>query len=61
MCVNFHALNRASLKHNFLLPNMKMILQQVGGSQMMSLVDGFSGYNQIRVKRTDKYNTTFTT
>jgi hypothetical protein len=28
---------------------------------MMSLLDGFSGYNQIRVKRTDKYKTTFTT
>jgi hypothetical protein len=40
---------------------MKMILQQVAGSQMMSLLDDFSGYNQIKVKRTDKYKTTFTT
>jgi hypothetical protein len=38
-----------------------MISQQVAGSQMMSLIDGFSGYNQIKVKRTDKYKTTFTT
>jgi hypothetical protein len=29
---------------------MEMILQQVAGSQMMSLLDGFSGYNQIKVK-----------
>jgi hypothetical protein len=57
----FHALNRASVKDNFPLPNMELILQQVVGSQMMSLLDGFSGYNQIRVKRTDKYKTTFTT
>jgi hypothetical protein len=49
------------VKDNFPLPNMEMILQQVVGSQMMSLLDGFSGYNQIRVKRTDKYKTTFTT
>jgi hypothetical protein len=28
---------------------------------MMSLLDGFSGYNQIKVKRTDRYKTTFTT
>jgi hypothetical protein len=27
----------------------------------MSILDDFSGYNQIRVKRTDKYKTTFTT
>jgi hypothetical protein len=40
---------------------MEMILQQVAGSQMMSLLDGFSGYNQIKVKRADKYKTTFIT
>jgi hypothetical protein len=28
---------------------------------MMSLLDGFSGYNQIKVKMIDKYKTTFTT
>jgi hypothetical protein len=27
----------------------------------MSLLDDFSGYNQIRFKRTDKYKTTFIT
>jgi hypothetical protein len=53
--------DRESVKNNFPLPNMKLILQQVVGSQMMSLLDGFSGYNQIRIKRKDKYKTTFTT
>jgi len=28
---------------------------------MMSLLDSFSGYNQFRVKREDKYKTTFIT
>jgi hypothetical protein len=28
---------------------------------MMSLLDNFSGYNQIRVKRADKYKTIFIT
>jgi hypothetical protein len=32
---------------------MKMILQQVAGSHMMSLLDDFSGYNQIKVKRAE--------
>lgn len=40
---------------------MELILQQVVGSQMMSLLDGFSGYNQIKVKHLDRYKTTFTT
>jgi hypothetical protein len=61
LCVEFCALNWASIKYHFPLPNMEMILQQVTGSQMISLIDGFSGYNQIKVKRADKYRTTFVT
>jgi hypothetical protein len=38
---------------------MEMILQQVAGSQMISLLDNFFDYNQIKVKREDKYKTTF--
>jgi hypothetical protein len=41
LCVDFCALNRARIKDNFPLPNMEMILQQVAGSQMMSLLDDF--------------------
>jgi hypothetical protein len=40
---------------------MEIVLQQVVGSEMMFLLDGFFGYNQIKVKRTDKYKTTFIT
>jgi hypothetical protein len=54
-------LNRENVKENFPLPNMELILQQVAGSQMMSLLDGFSGFNQIRVKKIDKYKTNFIT
>jgi hypothetical protein len=61
LCIDFQALNRANIKHHFPLPNMEMILQQVAGSQMMSLLDGFFGYNQIKEKRTHRYKTTFTT
>jgi len=40
---------------------MELIVQQATGSQMMSLLDVFSGYNQICVKSIDMYITTFTT
>jgi hypothetical protein len=59
LCLDFRALNRASVKYIFPLPNMELIFQQVEGAQMISLI--FSGYNQIRVKRENKYKTTFTT
>jgi hypothetical protein len=50
-----------SVKDHFPLPNMKIILQHVARSQMMSLLDDFFGYNQIKLKRIDRYKTTFTT
>ena len=40
---------------------MEMILQQVTRSHIISLLDGFPGYNQIKVKGEDKYKTTFIT
>jgi hypothetical protein len=61
LCVDFHALNKDSIKDHFPLPIIEMILQQVARSQMMSLLDSSSGYNQIKVKRTYKYKTTFIT
>ena len=61
LCVYFHALNKASMKDHFPLPNMEMILQQVARSHMMSLLNNFSSYNQIKVKMTNKYKTSFIT
>jgi hypothetical protein len=60
-CVDFQHLNRKSLKDNYPVPPMEEILQQVSGSQMMSLLDGFSGYNHIALKPSDSHKTTFTT
>jgi hypothetical protein len=61
LCIDFCALNRSSVKYHFPLHNMEVILQQVPGSQMMSLLDGFSGYNQIKIKREDRFKTNFIT
>ncbi|KAH9317515.1 hypothetical protein KI387_019284, partial [Taxus chinensis] len=33
----------------------------VVGSERFSLLDGYSGYNQIMVKEEDQFKTTFTT
>jgi hypothetical protein len=61
LCVDFHTLNKERVKDNLMLPNMELILQQVVGSQMMSLLDGFLGYDQIHLKWEDHYKTTLTT
>ena len=40
---------------------MEQTLQQVSGSKMVSLLDGFSGYNQVLVALEDRLKTTFRT
>jgi hypothetical protein len=61
LCVDFRNLNRSSLKDNYPLPRMKHILQRVTGASKMSLIDGFSGYNQISIMPEDRERTAFTT
>ena len=61
MCVDFRNLNKVSLKDNYPLPKMDHILQRVVGSSRISLLDAFSGYNQILVQEEDQAKTSFTT
>jgi len=61
LCVDFRNLNRVSLKDNYPLPKMDHVLQRVVGARIMSLLDGFSGYNQILDHPEGQYKTTFTT
>jgi hypothetical protein len=61
LCVDFRNLNQMSLKDNYPLSNMEHLLQRVTGAGMMSMLDGFSGYNQILLKREDQLKTAFTT
>lgn len=51
--MDFSNLNVASLKDNYSSPNMEAMLQRVTGSDLLSTMDGFSGYNQVLVKEFD--------
>ena len=61
LCVDFRNLNRCSRKDNYPLPKMEYILQRVVGASRMSMLDGFSGYNQVAVHPEDREKTVFTT
>jgi hypothetical protein len=61
LCVDFRNLNRSSLKENYPLPKMCHVLEKVVGANRMSMIDGFSGYNQIVVHKDDKEKTSVTT
>ncbi|GLJ23982.1 hypothetical protein SUGI_0456270 [Cryptomeria japonica] len=61
MCTDFRDLNKASLKDDFPLPNIDMIVDSMAGHALLSFMDGFSGYNQIFINPQDQYKTAFTT
>eukprot|EP00253_Pinus_taeda_P015826 PITA_15826 len=61
LCVDLRNLNQVSLKDHYPLPKMDHILQRVVCSSRISLLDGFSGFNQILVHPDDQDKTTFTT
>jgi len=61
VCVDFKHLNRASPKDNFPLPHIDMLVDNAARSSTYSFMDGFSGYNQIKMAQEDKEKTTFVT
>ena len=61
LCVDFRNLNKCSKKDNYPLPKMEHLLQRVSGASVMSFLDGFFGYNQVRVHPNDQEKTVFTT
>ena len=61
MCVDYRDLNRASLKDNFLLPHIDTLVDNTAKHSLFSFMDGFLGYNQIRMMPEDMEKTTFLT
>lgn len=61
MCVDFTNLNRACPKGSYPLPQIKLLVDSMVGHQLLSFMDAFSSYNQIRLDETDQEKTFFIT
>src|SRR3954462_5075051 len=61
MCVDYRDLNRASPKDDFPLPHIDVLVDNTAQYSLFSFMDGFSGYNQIKMAPEDMTRTTFTT
>ena len=61
VCVDFRDLNKASPKDDFPLPHIDVLVDNAAKSSTYSFMDGFSGYNQIKMAEEDKEKTTFIT
>ena len=56
-CVDFRNLNKAYPKDEFPLPNIDLLVDLA--TSMFSFMDGYSGYNQIRIAAKDAEKTAF--
>ena len=61
MCVDFTDLNKACSKDNFPLPRIDQLVDSTVGHKLLTFMDAFSGYNQIKMAEEDQEKTTFFT
>lgn len=61
MCVDLKDLNKACLKNDFPLPHIDVLVVNTIDIALMSFMDGFFGYNQIKMALEDMTKTNFTT
>ena len=61
MCVDFRDMNRASPKDVFPLLHIDVLVDNTMQHKIFSFMDGFSGYNQIKMAPEDMEKTTFVT
>jgi hypothetical protein len=61
MCIDFTDLNKACPKDSFPLPRIDMLIDSTTGHGLLSFMDVFSGYNQIRIHLADQEKTAFIT
>ncbi|KAL5565706.1 hypothetical protein UlMin_028870 [Ulmus minor] len=61
VCVDFTDLNRACPKDSFPLPRIDQLVDATAGHELLSFMDAYSGYNQIRMHEEDQEHTAFLT
>ena len=61
MCVDFTNLNKACPKDSYQLPRIDQLVDSTAGHRLLSFMDTFSGYNQIRMDEVDQEKTSFVT
>jgi len=59
MCVDYRDLNKASLKDDFRLPHIDVLVDSTAKCKVFSFMDGLSSYNQIKMAPEDREKTSF--
>ena len=61
MCIDFTDLNKACLKDSYLLPRVDVLVDSTAQHQLLSFMDAFSSYNQIKMDEADQEKISFIT
>ena len=61
MCVDFSDLNKACPKDSYPLPRIDQLVDSTAGHKLLTFMDTFSGYNQIKMAEEDQEKTAFIT
>ena len=61
MCVDFTDLNKACPKDSFPLPRIDQLVDSTTGHKLLTFIDAFSVYNQIKMAEEDQEKTAFIT
>ena len=61
ICVDFMDLNRACPKDSYPLPLIDTLVDLTVRHELLSFMDAFSGYNQIKMNEEDQERTSFVT
>src|SRR3954467_9603162 len=61
MCVHYGPVNKNCPKDHFPLPRIDQIIDSTAWCDLLSFLDAYSGYNQIRMKEEDEEHTSFIT
>jgi len=59
MCVDFTDLNKVCPKDSYPLPSIDALVDSAAGCKLLSFLDAFSGYNQIKMHPMDEEKTAF--
>jgi hypothetical protein len=61
ICTDLRKLNDSCLHDPFPTPFTDEVLENVGGQEVYSFTNGFSGYHKIQIPKEDHHKTTFST
>jgi hypothetical protein len=61
MCIDYTSLNKACPKDPYPLPRIDQIVDSTLGCDLLSFLDAYSGFHQIRMAKEDRKHTAFVT